>query len=113
MLIVNESLDGHQFYGCDAQRFDVFDDRLRPESSVSASQSRRHLRVQHCVPTQMRLVNDRAIPRSYLPACLALPVEIRVDDDTFGNERRAISFVESQIVAGFELIAIAGGIPFQ
>src|SRR5215469_1249016 len=61
----------------------------------------------------MKLVYDRMVPRDGAAAGLPLPVEIRVDDDAFRHEWRAVALVESRIVARFELISENRRVPFQ
>src|SRR5271166_1845507 len=65
------------------------------------------------VPAQMRLVDYRMLPRDGAPAGLALPIEVRIDDDRFGDEWRAVAVVESGVVTTLELVAEHRRVPFQ
>ena len=62
----------------------------------------------------MCLVHDRSIPRDPSPASLLLPVEVRINDNALGHERRAVAIVKRQVVAFCtDRIAKARRIPLE
>jgi hypothetical protein len=59
----------------------------------------------------MHFIEDRVIEVKVLAAALARPVEVWIDDCTFGHERRAIALVESQVVSRLHLVSEKRGVP--
>ena len=94
IAVVDESVDGHEFDGRDAERLDVVDNRFRTEACIKAFQPLVDFWMQLREPLDVRLVDDGAFPGNASPQVLAAPVEIRIDDDGFRHEGRAVAFVE-------------------
>ena len=105
-------MDRQQLYRGHAERFDVFYD-LIGKALVSAAPLFRQFGVELGKSTEMELIDDRVLPRDGATLGLTLPVEIRVDDNAFRHERRAVALIESRVVARFKLISKDRGVPFQ
>ena len=110
----DEGMDRQQFDAGDAERLDVLDDLRRAESGEGAALMFRHVGMQFRVAAHVRLVEHGVPPRHRPPVRLALPVEVRIDDDALGDEGRAVALVERQVVLlGADGVAEARGIPLQ
>ncbi len=111
--VVDEGMNRQQFHRRHAERFDVLDHFGDGEARECAAQLLRHLRMLFGVAAHVGFINDRAIPR-HQRAHRLFPIEVRVCHDAFGDERRAVSLVECQIVAfGADGVAEQGVIPAQ
>ena len=95
-----------------AERLDVADDVLVREAGEGAALALGHAGMELGEAAHMGLVDDGAIPGHRLPHLLALPVEVRVDNDRFRHEGRAVALVERAVLFA-HLVAEDRGIPLQ
>src|SRR6516165_7291670 len=105
-------MNWQNLHRCDAERFYVFYD-LVGQAFVSSAPFLRKFGVELGKSTQVKLVDDRVLPRDKAAFRLPLPIEIRVDDNAFRHEGRAVALVEGGIVARFQLIPEDRGVPLQ
>src|SRR5215469_1518954 len=105
-------MDRQQLHRCDAERLYVFYDFVG-QTFVSPAPFLRQFGMELGKSAQVKLVDDRMVPRDKAASRLALPVEIRVDDNAFRHERDAVALVEGGVVARFQLISKDGGLPLQ
>ena len=49
------------------------------------------------VPTNVQFIDDRLVPSNLMAASLLLPLETRVDHQTFRHERSAVAFVKRKV----------------
>ena len=61
----------------------------------------------------MGLIEDGAIPWNGAAPRFPFPVEIRVDDHTFGHKRCAVALVKARVVTRIHLVAKDCWIPFE
>ena len=113
VAVVYKSVDRQQLERGYPEGFEVIDYNLAAEPLIGPAVGFRHRGMELGKAAQMRLIKNGAVPRNGAAAGLAGPVEIGVDDDAFGHERRAVALVEAGIVARFHLIAKDRRIPFQ
>ena len=99
IAVVDEGMDRQQLDGGDAETADVVDHLVLHEAGEGAAKLLRHGRMLHGEAAQMRLIDDRALPRGLRPA-LASPGEGRLDDAAFGHEARAVALVEGEVGIG-------------
>src|SRR6516162_1587102 len=101
-----------QLYGSYAERLYVLYNFTR-EALIGAAPFLRQLGMKLGVAAQVNFVDNCMLPRDGSPLGLAFPVEIRVDDDAFGHEGRAVALVEGGVVARFQLITKYRRVPGQ
>ncbi len=107
-------MDGQQLDRRDAQRLHVVDDFTCAEAFVRAPELLRHSRMPLREASHVSLVDDRVVPGNTAGTRLAFPVEVRIDHHALGNEGRAVTLVEREIVAfGPDRVAEAFGRPLQ
>ena len=113
LAVVDERMDRQEFDRGHTERLDVIDDRFLAESGVGAPQALGNRRVQLRETLDVGLVENRVVPGYELPALLAVPLELLIDDNAFGHEWRAVAVVERRVVTRLHLVAEDGGIPFE
>src|SRR6516164_3786235 len=91
-----------QLDGGYAERLDVFYN-FTGKALIGAAPFLRQLGMKLGVAAQVNFVDNCMLPRDGSPLGLAFPVEIRVDDDAFGHEGRAVALVEGGVLARFQL----------
>jgi len=101
-----------QLDGSYAERLDVFYN-FSGKALIGAAPFLRQLRMKLGVAAQVNFVDNRMLPRDGSPLGLAFPVEIRVDNNAFGHEGRAVALVEGGVVARFQLITKDRRVPRQ
>src|SRR5438067_3762011 len=69
--------------------------------------------MQFRVTAHVHLIQDRVIPGHALVVPRARPVKCRIHDRALWNARRAVAFIERQVVIRFHLVTEDGWIPFQ
>src|SRR5215471_7763157 len=112
VTVTEERVNGQKLYRSHPERLDIFYD-LIGEAFVSPAPFLRQSGMELGVAAEVKLVDDRVVPRDGVAFRFALPVEIRVDDNAFRHERGAVALVEGRIVARFQLISEDGGLPLQ
>ena len=112
VAVVDEGVDGEQLDRADAKRGEIVRDLGRSEPGIGAAQRFRNGRVKLGEATDMRLVDDRILPRG-APARRTAPAEGRVDHATPVGEGSRIAIVEGEVVAALHLVAEQGRVPGQ
>ena len=107
------NVDRQQLDGSDAERLDVVDHRRLTQAGVGTVELLRDLGVALGEAFDVRLVGDHVVPGHTQAGRFAVPVEALIDDDAFGDERRAVALVEGVVVRRLHLIAEHGGVPRQ
>src|SRR5215469_16346260 len=105
-------MNRQQLHRCDAERLYVFYG-LVGQTFVSPAPFLRQFGVELGKSAQVKLVDNRVLPRDKAASRFPLPVKIRVDDNAFRHERGAVALVKSGVVARFQLISEDGGLPLQ
>src|SRR5215471_16776467 len=112
VTVTEERVNGQKLYRSHPERLDIFYD-LIGEAFVSPAPFLRQSGMELGVTAEVKLVDDRVVPRDGVAFRFALPVEIRVDDNAFRHERGAVALVEGRVVAGFQLISEDSGLPLE
>src|SRR5215467_4676647 len=112
VTVTEERVNGQKLYRSHPERLDIFYD-LIGQTFVSPAPFLRQSGMELGVAAEVKLVDDRVVPRDGVAFRFALPVEIRVDDNAFWHERGAVALVEGGVVAGFQLIPEDRGVPLQ
>ena len=93
---MNELVDGEQLHGRDAELFQVFDGRLRPESGVRPAKGLRHLGVPDGEALHVQLVDNGSAPLGPRRLIVA-PGEGVVDDRRQRRQMGIVAGVEGQV----------------
>src|SRR5580704_3392703 len=113
MAVIDESVDRQELDRSDAERFYVIDYLFVGQSLVGSAMRFRYRGMQLGEAAHMRLIKDRVIPGHRATLLLLSPIEVGIDDNAFGHERRAVTLVEARIVARLHLIAENRRVPLQ
>jgi hypothetical protein len=93
-IVGYECVHGQELDRCHAQTLDVTDDRGRTQPRIGPAHLFGRVGIQFRVPAHVRFVDDRRLPRHGAPQTFAVPFKVLIDDNAFGNERRAVTLVE-------------------
>ena len=101
VAFVDEVVDGKQLDGGDAELFEVRDAGFGGKSGVGPAEVLGNSGIEHREAADMDLVDDR-VSEGNLGRTVAVPVEVRIDDDAFGDAAGGVLLVAGKVVAGFE-----------
>src|SRR5688572_21676036 len=96
MPIDNKLMNRHQFDRRNAQQAKVIQHRRAGQAGIGTPQFRGYAGVTNRHALDVEFIDDSFVPRDPR-RFVALPVETGIDDDSLGNERRAVPPVLAQI----------------
>jgi hypothetical protein len=112
MAVVDESVHRQEFNRGHAETADMIEHLRLGQPAIGTAQALGYRGMQLGVAAHMQLVDDGPLPgRARCP--IFSPGEGGVDHAAAWHERRAVPFIERQVVAGFQFVAEYGWIPFE